>query len=70
MKAIHWNGTDLPNGLQTLPPGRYVLQSVDDVAVLTPEEERRIRAALESLDDGKGLSQKDVRDRVTTLLNT
>jgi hypothetical protein len=54
-RVIDWDGTDIPAGLRDLPPGRYVVEPVDQVEPLTPEEEEGILAALDALDGGGGI---------------
>jgi predicted transcriptional regulator len=63
MKVLDWNGEDVPDALRELPPGRYVLQAVDDLVRLAPEDEGGIRAGLEQLDRGEGLTHRDVLDQ-------
>jgi len=66
-RVIHWDGKNLPDGLQGLAPGTYVLESLEDVPQLTREEDEGLRRALDSLDRGEGipLSQvmMDIRNR-------
>jgi len=45
---VRWNGKDIPPELLELPPGRYVVEPVEEEA-LTFEEEAGIEAALELL---------------------
>jgi len=48
---FHWNGRDLPQELRDLPPGTYVVESVDQTPLLTEEEAefRALRANLDQL---------------------
>jgi hypothetical protein len=64
MEVLTWNGTDLPESLRHLPPGRYVLEPVDDVPPLTPDQEAGIIQALRSADAGKGSTTAEVRARL------
>jgi hypothetical protein len=59
-KVIRWDGTHIPDELRQLPPGRYAVESVDDVPQLTEEEERGVLAALDELDGGRGRPLSDV----------
>lgn len=54
-KVIEWDGSHVPKELQSLPPGRYAIESVDQVGTLTEEEEAGILAGLTDLDAGKGI---------------
>lgn len=60
VKVIRWDGTHIPDELRQLPPGRYAVESVDDIPQLTEEEERGILAALDELDGGGGRPLSDV----------
>ena len=66
-RILDWDGKNIPDELQRLPPGRYVLEALDEVA-LTPDEEEGIRKALASLEAGKGLSLQKVQRRATSAL--
>jgi hypothetical protein len=48
--------------------GRYVLEPVDDVPPLTPEEEEGLEMALESLRDGKATGIEAVRQKLDQVL--
>jgi hypothetical protein len=56
---IEWDGRQMPEQLRGLPPGRYLIEPLDDVN-LTPEEEAGIAAALDAIDAGRGISLADV----------
>jgi hypothetical protein len=49
---IEWDGTQVPEELKQLPPGRYVIEYVEELDELTPEEDAGIRAALDDLEAG------------------
>ena len=66
--VVKWNGHDVPEELRSLPAGRYVLESVDDLPPLTPDEEAGIQAALDSLRRGEGVGADEVRSRVDAAL--
>jgi hypothetical protein len=74
--VLNWNGEALPDEvrgrmpeeLQQLPPGRYVIESVDEVPALTDEEEAGIQAAIESVRQGKGLGVDAAKARIDRIL--
>lgn len=68
-RVLEWDGKNLPEGLRSLPPGRYVVESLEDDIALTPEEEQGLRDALASLEAGNGRALDDVRERVRRTLN-
>ena len=59
-KVIEWDGSHIPEELKRLPPGRYAIESVDQAATLTEEEEAGILAGLNELDAGRGIALADV----------
>ncbi len=66
---MHWNGKDLPEELRDLPPGKYVVESVDAVSPpLTSDEEDGIRKALASRDASRVVDHDTVRRSVDELL--
>lgn len=56
---IEWDGRQMPEQLRSLPPGRYVVEPLDEVN-LTADEEAGIATALDALDAGRGISLADV----------
>jgi hypothetical protein len=60
LKIITWDGNRLPDELRDLPPGRYAITAIDEPPQLTDAEEAGIRAALDSLDAGRGIPLADV----------
>jgi hypothetical protein len=62
--VIHWNGSDLPEALRSLPAGDYVVAPVDAVPLLSPEEEEGLIEALASLRAGHGMEHEQVRSRI------
>jgi hypothetical protein len=74
--VLNWNGETLPEEvreqmpeeLQHLPAGRYVLEPVDAVPELTEEEEAGIKAAIESVSQGKGVSVDAAKARINRIL--
>ena len=65
---VRWNGTDLPEELRDLPPGRYVVESLDDVPPLTFDEDAGLQLALGELADGGGVDDADAQRRITAPL--
>ena len=61
---VRWNGTDLPDELRTLPVGRYVVESIDDVPPLTPDEDAGIELALDALAHEGGVDDADAQRRI------
>lgn len=59
-KAIKWDGSHIPEELRKLPPGRYVIEPIDEPSPLTEEEGVGILAGLADLDAGKGVPLADV----------
>jgi hypothetical protein len=55
VRVIQWNGAEIPEGLRDLPPGRYVVEAVDDVPPLTAEEDAGLAAPLDELDAGESV---------------
>ena len=47
---IEWDGTHVPEELRKPPPGRYLVETMDDVVELSPEEDAGIREALDDLE--------------------
>jgi hypothetical protein len=64
MAVIHWNGTDVPEALRSLPAGDYVLAPLDTTPLLSPEEEEGLIEALASLRAGSRVDHEQVRSRV------
>lgn len=67
-RTLHWNGKDLPEELRELPPGTYVVESVDQPPLLTPDEEAGLIAALASLQAGKGRTIEQVQQAIDAIL--
>jgi hypothetical protein len=53
-----------------LPPGRYVLDAVDDLPELTDDQEAGVEAATESVEEGKGVSADAAKARIDRILGT
>jgi predicted transcriptional regulator len=60
---IDWDGTNVPEELRQLPPGRYILgsvESIEDLGDLTEEEDAGIRLAMKQIEAGEGIPLEDV----------
>ena len=69
---IDWDGKTVPEELRQLPPGRYVLDTVQDMDGLndlTPEEEAGIEHALDEAAAGNvvdyDVAMRELRSRLT-----
>lgn len=63
------NGKDLPPEFDDLPPGRYLVEAVDDEAPsLSPEEEVGIEVALESYGHGRVVDARRAREIIDAAL--
>ena len=67
-RVLKWNGHDLPDELRELPPGRYVVESLDAMPELTPEQEDDLIAALREADEGDGVSLSEARQQIDSAL--
>lgn len=67
-RMLHWNGKDLPEELRELPPGTYVVESIDQPPLLTHDEESGLSAALASLHAGKGRTLEQVQQTIDAIL--
>jgi hypothetical protein len=68
-RVVTWNGKDIPPELLELPPGRYVVEPVEEEApVLTLEEEAGIEAALESYRQSRVVDAKRAREIIDAAL--
>jgi hypothetical protein len=67
-RMLHWNGKDLPEELRDLPPGTYVVESIDQPPLLTQDEERGLCAALASLQAGKHRTLDQVQQTIDAIL--
>jgi hypothetical protein len=66
--VVDWDGEHVPAEMCSLPPGRYLVEPLGEAVALTPEEEEGIRAAMASLEAGRGRSLEAVRERVLAAL--
>jgi hypothetical protein len=66
-RVVTWNGKDIPPELLELPPGRYVVEPVEEEA-LTFEEEAGIEAALESYRQSRVVDAKRAREIIDAAL--
>ena len=67
-RVLHWNGKDIPDELRELPVGSYVVEAVDSVPGLTPEEDEGLSMALASLRAGHGRTTEQVRQAIESIL--
>ena len=67
-RVVKWNGRDLPDELRELPPGRYVVESIDSAPALTAEQEDGLLAALAEADAGQGVDIEEARLRIDAAL--
>ena len=67
-RVFHWNGTDLPDELRELPAGTYVVEAVDEVPLLTEEEEAGLEAAFASMHAGRGRTIEQVQQTIESIL--
>ena len=61
---MNWDGKSIPDELKALPPGRYVIEALDEAMSLTSDEEEGIRQAMASLEAGDGHGLEEVRQRI------
>jgi hypothetical protein len=74
--VLNWNSDALPEEvrgrmpeeLQHLPAGRYLIEPIDDVPELTDQEEAGIQAAIESVRQGKGVTVEGAKARLDRIL--
>lgn len=55
-----WDGSRIREGLRKLPPGQYMIESIDEAPQLTEPEERGILGSLDELDAGLGIPLTDL----------
>jgi len=67
-RIVEWNGQNVPEEMRSLPPGRYVVEAMDETNTLTADEEDGIRQALASLEAGRGSPIEKVRERTLRAL--
>jgi hypothetical protein len=53
--VIHWNGKSLPREMKKVPPGKYILECLDDPPPLTKSQERGILKAMKQINEGRGI---------------
>ena len=66
--VVKWNGNDLPEELRALPAGRYVIEPVDELPPLTPDEDAGIQTACDALRRGEGVDSAEVQRRLDAAL--
>jgi hypothetical protein len=61
-RVVEWDGKNVPAAMRSLPPGRYVLEPVDETIALTPDEESGLEKAIAGVDAGEpGVTAAEVR---------
>jgi hypothetical protein len=65
---MEWDGRKTPDVLRSLPPGRYLLEPLDEPPVLTPEERAGIMEAMDELDAGGGSPLEEALQRIQARL--
>jgi hypothetical protein len=68
MPILIWDGRGTPEELRSLPPGKYVIERIDEVPELTEAEQAGLVAAISSLQQGKGIESDEVRRRIGAAL--
>lgn len=66
-RIIEWDGTNVPEELRQLPPGRYVVdavENIEDIADLTEEEDAGIQLAIDQIDAGLGIPAEQVMQAI------
>jgi len=64
VRIMDWNGNEIPDALKNLPPGRYVIEPLEDVFELTPEQEDGILQAMDEVEAGRGVPFEEVLQRL------
>jgi hypothetical protein len=49
---LEWNGSETPSALRDLPPGRYLIEPVDEPVFLSAEQEAGLIQAIREADAG------------------
>lgn len=68
-RLLDWNGKNIPAALRELPPGRYVVESVDLVPELTAEEDEGLAVGLASLARGEGIPAEEVHSEMRAFVD-
>jgi hypothetical protein len=68
MRVLTWNGRNVPPELRNLPPGKYAVESIDRVPLLTKQEEAGLEAAMASLELGRGIAADRVHSELRSLV--
>ena len=61
---IEWDGSKLPAELRELPPGRYLVEPLDEERPLTPEEDAGLRLGLDQAERGEVAPAREVLARL------
>ena len=68
MEILTWNGADLPEALRNLPPGRYVVEAVDNAPLLSEVQDQQLRHALQVAHDDQGVDHGEAEARLRARL--
>lgn len=70
-RIIEWDGTNVPEELRQLPPGRYIVDAVEnmeDLDDLTPEEKAGLEHAFDEAEAGNvvpyDVAMRELRSRL------
>ena len=66
--VVEWNGKSLPEELRALPAGRYVIEPIDELHPLTPDEDAGIQTAFDALRRGEGVDSAEMQRRLDAVL--
>lgn len=68
-RVVDWDGKNVPEEMRSLPPGRYVVEPVDQAIALTPEEDAGLEEAILAMDAGdSGVTIDEVRESLRLAL--
>ncbi len=63
-RVMDWDEENVPPVLESLPPGRYVVERLDEALARDAQEEEGVRQALASLEAGRGSTLREVQERL------
>jgi hypothetical protein len=58
--VFDWDGTNLPDEIRQLPPGRYLVYPFEGIDELTEEEDAGIQLALDQIEAGEDIPAAEV----------
>lgn len=68
MRVLTWNGRNIPPELRSLPPGKYAVESIDRLPVLTEQEEAGLEVGMASLARGRGIPAANVHSELRAMV--